>query len=277
MTLTLSDPQSGTDVELYHADELRSDVQGSVEPSPPPGFSSDEPFLTQLTQDGRVTITGEVSANELTRSGDYSSDPRTALAGWLVRFESFLNGAQGKGYDLALDYRSMTYQGYIETLEWSYRGGEPYTLGFNLEFQRGTGFGAYQEPTFGAVSPTGTWRVNGVEIPYIREVSVTKSQEIEATRRTFADSPGANDITSTGGAVREINLTGQNVGTDTERNAFRDSFTDVIGQDTIVTVEDGLTGRTYDGMITSYEGTDEAGFTRIGDFGLQFVEGQNTT
>ena len=69
----------------------------------------------------------------------------------------------------------------------------------------------------------------------------------------------------------------ENVGTDAERNTFRESFTDVIGQDTIVTVEDGLTGRTYDGMITSYEGTDEAGFTRIGDFGLQFVEGQNTT
>ncbi len=119
--------------------------------------------------------------------------------------------------------------------------------------------------------------MNGVTIPYITEMAVSKSQEIEVTRRTFADSPEDNDITSTGGAVRQINITGQNVGSDAERNTFRDNLSDVIGQDTIVTVEDGLTGRTYEGMITSYEGTDEAGWSRYGEFGLQFVEGQNAT
>ena len=41
----------------------------------------------------------------------------------------------------------------------------------------------------------------------------------------------------------------------------------------LVDVADPFTGRTYTGMISSYEATDEAGLTRLGEFGIEIVEG----
>jgi len=275
MTLTLTDPASGTSVELYHADDLRSDVQGSAEASPPPGFDSDQPFLSQLTHEGRATITGEVSAMKLSRTAGYSDNPRTALAEWAVRFLAFVNGGQGDGYELTRGYRGDTFQGYVESQEYSVRGGEPFSLGYSLEFVRGKGFGATNAVTIPSASPTESWIVDGTELPTITEASVQKTQSVEVTRRTFAETPEDNDITSNGGAVREINVTGTVEGSEAERNTFDDNLSDTIGQDSLVDFENGLTGEIYTGMVQSYEATDEAGLTRLGDFGLRFVEGTN--
>jgi len=215
-----------------------------------------------------------VQGTYLADDSGWSSDAITALAEWAVKFEAFVNGGQGDGYELALDYSSDTYTGYITTAQWTRRGGDPYTLQYNLDFQRGTGFGVTNSVSFPSVSPTNTWTVDGTTIDTFDEIQVQKSQPAEVSRRSFATTPDDNDITSSGGATRTIRIAGQVGGTQTERNTFESNIRDTIGQDTIITIEDGFTGRSFNGMVESYNRAEQAGRPRLGNFVIELVEGR---
>jgi hypothetical protein len=273
-TITLSDPTTGTSLDLINAQSATNDRQGAVNVSPPPGFGSDTPFLTALEQEGRVTIQGAATGLRLAEDPAFSNTPLEALAQWAAQFEAFTNGAQGVGYDLTRDYRTGdTFRGYIPDLSWTRRAGEKLELGYSLSFVRGQGVGPDDPPTADTVSPGGDYAVDGETLPNITELQIEKSQEVGVARRTFAQSPDDNDLTNDSGAVRTVIVTGQVTGTATERTAFDDALTGSIGQDELVTFEDAFTGRTYDGFIRSYEPTDEAGRTRLNEYGLEFVEG----
>lgn len=272
--LTLTDSLSGTTIELYGANSASNDRQASVDVSPYTGEDSSEAFLTSLEQQGSITLQGAVTGNRLTSLAGYSSDPRTALAEWAVVFESFVNGAPGNGYDLTRGYRDgRTFRGIVETARWTLRGGEPYELGWNMEFQRGEAAGLSEPVSPDSANPGGTWAVDSVEFDGIREIGVEKSIPVDVYRRTFAEDPDDNDILNRAGATRRVTLVGQLVGDGASRNSTLDSLTSSLGNDEIVTVEDAFTGRTYDGMIESVEDTDESGRTRLGEVGVEFVEG----
>jgi hypothetical protein len=272
--LTLTDPVSGTTLELYNAQSSSNDRQGSVDVSPYTGFDSDQAFLSSLEQQGSFTIQGAVTGRRLSQLAGYSSDPQTALAEWAVTFEAFVNGAPGNGYTLTRGYRTGTdFTGIVETARWSRRGGESVELGYSLEFVRGQAAGVSEPVSPDSLGTATTWTVDGVSFAGIDEVSVEKSMPVDVYRRTFAEDPDDNDLLNRAGATRRVSLTGQLVGDAASRNSTEDSLTSSIGNDEIVTVEDGFTGRTYDGMIESVENTDEAGRTRIGDVGVEFVEG----
>lgn len=287
MPVELSDPASGTTLTLFGSNSLSDSQNAGMDVSPPPGFDSEEAFLVSMEQDGQVTLQGAATAKRLSRAAAFSSDPITALAEFCATLEAFVNGGQGKGYDLTKNYRDgTTYTGYVQSMEWSVRGGEDWEAGYALEFVRGEGFGVQNDVSVGPVNPGGPdfdgdgepdWeiRVDGQTIPTFTEFQMAKEQEVSAARRLYADSPDENDLTSDGGAVRTITVTGEVEGDGAERRQFDADLTDTLGQDTLIDLEEPFTGRTFTGMVEDFEGTDEAGLLRIGEYGFSLVEGEN--
>lgn len=273
MALRLSDPATGTELPLWNAEELRSERSAALNASPITGTEAAQTYLTSLEQDARATLTGTVTAPRLARDSRFASDPVTALAEWAVQFEAFVNGGQGDGYTLERQYRSDSYQGVIESAQWTRAGGEPYELRWNATFIRGIGTGVENSVAPASVSPGGTITLDGTALPNVREFQIEKSQSFEVYRRAFAETPGDNDIFSDAGATRRITVLGRVTGDAAARNSFDGTITQTLGQDELVTLRDALTGRTFTGMLDSYDATDEAGRTRLGDFALEFVEG----
>lgn len=275
--LTLTDTLGGETITLYGAQSADNQQQAQLDVSPYTGEDSSEAFLTSLEQQGSISLQGAVTGRRLTGKAGYSSDPKTALAEWAATFEAFVNGAPGSGFDLTRDYRAgRTLRGIVGTARWVRRGGESLEVGWTLEFQRGQGAGIAEPVSPDSVSPGGNFTVDGETLTGIREFAVEKSQPIDTYRRTFAQSPDDNDLLNQAGATRRVTLVGRAVGDATTRNTLEDNLTSSLGNDEIVTVEDAFTGRTYDGMLESVDATDEAGWTRLGDIGIEFVEGTTT-
>jgi len=273
MTLTLSDPASGTSLELYNAQTLRNDRQAQVNASPFTGDDSEETYLTALENDGRIEIQGAVTGPRLARSASWPSDPQVALGEWAATLDAFVNGAPGNGFTLTLDYRNQSFAGVPETVQWTARGGEVWELGYSFTYLLGDAVGLTDPVTPTTASAGGDLVIDGTTIPSFREFSSQKEQPLNMARIAFADSPEDNTISTEGGVTRTLTATGQFAGDAAARNSFDAALKDTVGQDTLVDVQDPFTGRTYTGMISSYESTDEAGLTRLGEWGLEVIEG----
>lgn len=273
MALELSD--NTNTLPLWNAQEGRSQESAALDTSPIPGFESDDAFLTALQQQASVELSGVVTANRLSRDSRFDNDPETALAQWAVQLERFVNGGQGDGYTLSRNYRNDSFNGVIETAQWTRNGGEPLQLRWNVSFLRGQGTDVKNSTDIPTVSPGGDITLDGNVLPQVREFQIEKSQSWEIYRRTFAENGGDNDLGSSVGATRRIRVIGQVDGTATERNQFDADITDTLGQDTLITLRDALTGRTFEGMIDSYDATDESGLTRLNEYAIEFVEGTN--
>jgi len=277
MTVTLSDNDSDTTLTLDQAQELSNEFSSAVEASSFLGESAEETFLSSFAHEGRVALSGTTHGRELANRADYSPDPLFALAEWALQFEAFVNGGQGDGYTIERGYRADEFNdGVLESVRWTWRGGDPYTLDWSLSYLRGRNRGPTESVTPGGVKAASDYTINGEKLPNIEEVTVEKTQSYEMFRRAFAEDPEDNDLMSTDGPIRRIDIVGEITGTVAERNDFDDYITQYIGQDTTVTLEDQLTGREFDAMIDTYEPTDQAGLTRVNEYQLGMVEGLPT-
>jgi hypothetical protein len=273
MTLSLYDNATGTDLELFGATPLRDDRQGSVDVTPFTGSDSAEAYVTSLENAETITVQGRLTAPRLIRSNNYPNTGDAARGEWLRTFDEFVNGGPGDGYEIRLDYRNRTLTGVPEELEWTISGGERFDAEYSVTFRVGDAVGLSNSVSPSSPSVGGDIIIDGETIPTFREFQITKQQELEVSRRAFATTAEENDITTTGGATRTIRVVGLVEGTESERNTFDTNLSDSIGQDTIVDVEDPFTGRTYSGIVRSYESGDEAGRTRVGEYGIEVVEG----
>jgi len=273
MAVTLTDPTANASLTLYSAEEHVNEQSAALDASPFISFDSEQTFLSSLEQDARLTFTGTATGLRISRQSGFSNTPVEALAEWVVEFEAFVNGGQGDGYELSRDYRSDTFDGVVSQASWRRQGGEQLAVAWDLEFIIGDSVGVTQERSVPSVTTGQTYTVDGTTIDAIREFGIEKSQDFGVFRRAFADSAADNDITAESGARRRVTMTGFIKGDESARNTFDDNITSSLGQDTLIDVVDGLTGRTITGMIEDYETTDEAGRTRLGEFGLSVVEG----
>lgn len=269
----LYDRASGSELPLYNVQSIRNDRQGSVNSTPFIGDDSEETFVTSLENGQSFDIQGVTTAQRLSRLGAWPSDPQQARAEWIAELDSFVNGAPGSGYELRRDYRSDSFVGVPEDVTWTVRGGEAFEVGYTVQFRVGdpVGLSAGTNPTTGTHG--GDIKVDGTTVPTFREFQSQKSQNLTVARRAFASDPSENDITTDSGVTRTVRIVGEIEGTESERNTFDSNLAGSIGQDTIIDVEDPFTGRTYSGVVRSYESTDEAGVTRLGEFGVEVVEG----
>ena len=273
MTIDLSDPDGGTSLTLWQAQQAEVSTLGAVSATPSLGEDSENTFLTSIEQSGDLRYSGVVTGNRLSRQAGYSSDPVTALAEWVLDAERYVDGAQGTGYDITDTRTGRTRRGIIESFEWTRAAGAPLQVEYNLGVTLGEG----TDPTgVTAPDPVGSetaLSVSGQTIDTYREIQVEKSQNTDPVRRAFAEDPSDNDVLTDSGAEREITVVGRVSGSKADRLAFDDALRSTIGQDEFITVTEPFTGRAFVGMINDYESSDEAGITRLGDFSLSVIEG----
>jgi len=277
MTVTLYDNDSNTKLTLDQAQELSNEFSAAVEASAFLGQSAEDTFLSSFEHEGRVALSGTTHGKELAKRSDYSPDPLFALAEWALQFEAFVNGGQGGGYTIERGYRTDRLEdGVLESVQWTWRGGDPYTLDWSLSYVRGKNSGPSKSVTPDGVGAASDYTINGTKLPHIEEVTVEKTQSYEMFRRAFAEDPEDNDLMPIEGPIRRIDIVGEITGTAEERGDFDDYISKYIGQDTTVSLEDQLTGRYFDVMIDEYEPTDQAGLTRVSEYQLSMVEGLPT-
>lgn len=274
MALTLSDKDGSFSMPLYNAQDLSDSRDADVDEFPIIGFDSDTNFTSSLDFAGQVTITGNATAFRLSQESQYNSDPETALAEWYADALATVNGAQGEGYTLSRDYRNDSFSGLITEFQITQRGGEPFELAWNLSMRRGVAVDPYEAPNPVTVSPGGDYTVAGETLSGIREWSVSKTQSVGEYRRYFADTAEENDLLSEGGASKKLTVVGETVGDAATRNTFASDITTNLGDDEpLDDVRDALLGVTWSGQLTSFEDTDEAGRSRLGDIAVEWVEG----
>lgn len=274
MAVELTDSASGITLPLWNAQELRKEQDAGVDAYSAMSFDSENTFLTSLDQGEQISLTGEVTANRLTRDSRFSSDERTALAEWAVKLEAFIDGGQGGGYTLERNYVGDSFQGVIEAAQWTTRGGEPYSLDWNLTFLRGEGSSVEKTVAPDSVTPGGNWEIDGYTVSYPTEFQMEKSQTFEVYRRALAEDGSDNDIFPETGARRRITIIADVTGDESTRETFYDNITTSFGQNDTVTVRDALTGREFTGVIGSFDTTDESGLTRLGEFSMEIVQGE---
>lgn len=249
MAVELQDTASGVTLPLWNAQELRRETDAAVDTYTAMGFDAEESFLTALQQSESITLTGEVTAGRLSQDSRFSSDRRTALAEWAATFEAFVDGGQGDGYTLSRGYVGDSFTGVVEAAQWSARGGETDSLGWNLSFIRGQGTSVETTTAADTVSPGGDWTIDGYVVDTPTEFQMEKSQTFEVYRRALADNAGDNDVFPETGATRRITIIADVVGSESTRETFYDNITAKLGQNETVSVRDALTGRTFDGVI----------------------------
>lgn len=271
MAVTLSDTR------LWNVQEDRSQTDGNVRVDSVYGTDSDNTILIGFESQEKFTLTGEAVGTQLASQSEYSDNPLTALAQWVVEFETYVNGRQGSGWDLTDDERQHTINVVNESLGWERREGEKYSVSFDVTCHWARGMMSSASETPPSVSPSGPATIDGIELPSLLSWRHDIRQPIEVYPIAFADT-GGNEVKAGGGAEREITLTGKytdDPGSVTdEMNEFDDQMQSLVGQDKIVEFEEAFPGRTLSVMVRSYESTREAGKTRIGEYNMQLVEGE---
>jgi hypothetical protein len=240
-----------------------------------PTFDSNEAYLSGMTEVHNQSITGLATGSRLSRQSDFSSDPVTALAEWVQRVMALVDGQQGEGYTLTHDERGLETTVVLESFAWTRRGGESFEVEWELAYQIGEGIMVDRDTQPNTASPSSTWTLDGRDLQYPKEYREEKRQRLDTDAMLFADSAEQNVITDESSPVRTITITGRHTGTRSERQAFDDHFRSLIGQDQIVTYESAFPGHSLDIMVNTYESVLEAGRTRVGDYALELIEGQN--
>lgn len=267
MTVTLGGKR------LWQAQETRLESSGRMRQDSVLGEDSQDTLLTGLESLETFEYTGRVTGLRLSLNSGAPSDPMQALAEWVVDIETMVNGAQGTGYTLDDDNRDRTINTAIEMVGWQKQKGAKYEVNWDLALT----WGHCIMPDYSSDPPTVNPRegpdiLDGQEITNIETRREQKRQELEEYPIAFAD-PGGDEIVGNSGAVRQILLRGDAVGTRTERNSFDNHMLNLLGQDTIVQYESAFPGRTLDVMVTNYESVREAGVTRKGEYIIELVEG----
>lgn len=285
MAVRLIDDVSGVNLPLWNSQEYRNEVDAAVDAYSAMGFDTGDTFLTSLEQLGSVSLSGEVTAGRLAQDARFSSNRREALAQWVLLFHKFVDGGQSEdGYQLYREYAGEYIRGVIENATTTVRGGEPYSAEWNLSFLPGQSSGVSGDPlqypdvncpvtSEWDVCPGGDYLIDGHYQFTIDEFQIETSQTWEVYRRALADTVEDNDLFPETGATRRITIMSDVTGAETERETTYDDVSESLGQNQTITVRDALTGQEYSGVIGSFDSTDESGMTRLGEFGMEIVQG----
>lgn len=260
------------DTELYFSQEDRSQTKANLNPNSVFGDQPDETLLVGLESQEEFIYSGEASGVHLSTLSGYSDAPLQALAEYTAELEAYVNGNQGTGWAFNDRERGKQYNGVIESVAWRRKGGEPFSLSWDMSVMWAQATMAAGPHSPESVSPGGTPTLAGQDLGAVDETQVQRSQDIEQYPVALAD-PGQNLALANSGVIREVTIVGR-ITDETRIDTFDNTIQQNMGNDTIVTYEEPFPGRTMEGMIQDFTGTREAGKTRIGQYQITFVEGQ---
>lgn len=258
-------------IRLWQAQQDQTESRGDVDVKAFPNDDSDQALLVGLEALERLQYNGIATGLRLATNASYSSDPKTALAEWVAKIEALVDGKQGEGYTLVDDERSDNINVVIESFGWQREEGAALEVQWDMSVIWARGMMVSQDTTPDSVSPSQSWSLDGISLPPISSYRQTKDMQLEPVALPLSN-PGEDDVKHQSGAQRRILINGQV--TDTEGlTTFDDQMQNRVGKDRIVTFSSGFPGRSKDVMINNYEGTREAGVTRMGEYVLELIEG----
>lgn len=240
----------------------------------------DRPPLVHVRSRERTrTVEGRVTAPSAARDDATTDNWRTALARYVARLEAFCTDHQGLGYTFEDDLRDKQFPVVYHRLAWRLSGGQPYEVQFELELATGEGVLPGQPLTIPNVSPDTSLptaaRVDGVDLPGLRQLSVERAFEYEVDPLYDKSTASNNQVRATSGVQHRIQFQGTHTGDRTTRRQADDELQALIGAGEL-DFETRFPGYTKTGKVLNYETTDEAGFAdNQHHYTLSFLEAIN--
>lgn len=262
-----------TSVSLWQAQEDKAETTGDVDVTNAPAYDSEEVLLTGLTKQEEVSLSGTATGNRLSAMSEYSDDSVTALAEWVQLAMAMVNGSQGRGFDLTSTERDRTIPCVIGSFGWTREEGAPLEVQWDISLKRGEGVMGKKAVSPGEADPGGPMTLDGIDLQQPLDFREQKQQNFDPAPLTLADTPDDTVQAADSGAERRITITGKHSGSIAERKSFDDSIRALIGQDMVVEYRSPFPGHTIDVMVDSFESTRESGWTRLGEYSLELVEG----
>lgn len=265
MTVTLGS------TTLYNAEESQTSTDGQTDEYNVVETDSDETILLSMTSQESVTYSGRVSGMRIAQDSSYSNDYRTALAEWVAEIETFVNGKQGSGYTLDDTNRGDTKNVVLDSVGWQQNEGEALSVSYDLAGLWAQGMMASTTRSPDAVSPSNSWSLAGHSLGGNVSHRQQKRQQLEYYAFPLSN-PGEDEVLAESGAVRTVTIRGR-VSDVEGSDSFDDTMQNNTGTNSLVTFSSAFPGRDLDVMIKSYDSFREAGWTQLGEYALELVEG----
>jgi len=273
--LHLTSASGSKQVDLWQVQKDDEKRAGNIEVGATPSFDSDEAFLSGVTQQQGSELTGKATGIRLSNQSGYSNDPVTALAEWVQKVMSLINGKQGTGFELVHDEREQTLNVGLVNFKWTRTSGAKFEVNWRLTYRIGEGIMVQEDTAPNPANPSSSWSLGGVDLQYPEAYFEEKFSGVVTEPVAFASSPTENLLSTFTGASRKVVISGTYTGTQEKRNEFDRSIRELIGQDNIVTYSSAFPGHELDVMVSSYESTRQAGTTKKGDYFIELFEGKS--
>jgi len=199
-------------------------------------------------------ITGRVTAPA--RSKATGDNYLQALADYIVEMEYSIDLFEGEGYTFHDEIRDESFGAVYHSFEWSMQRGTPFEAEYTAEITVGDGVFPPRDPEIPDVTPqTGMdvmARVGGEDLPGFRQITSSRSFEIDTTALFNRNSAEENDIQPGSAVQHQIDYEGVHTGTRQERAAADAALQDLLGE-TQVTLETRFPGYALDGVVTNYD------------------------
>lgn len=234
----------------------------------------------EVTETERGTATGLRRA----RNDPDTSDPRQALANYAVELEAHVDEFQGDpGYTYENDQAGTAKDAVLERVEWRINPGQTYELDYEATVHIGRSLFdsrsiSPESVTVGAPFDA-MLRLDGVELPGMRDYRVETSIGVSPTGVFDRDSAENNDIVPEEGRGRRVTYTGVHTGTRTQRANADAALRDRLATKNNITLETYFPGYSIDGYLVGYTSTFNQS-TAFGEqldgahrYSIQFVEG----
>lgn len=240
-------------------------------------IGDDRPPLVHVRGRNRDrSLTGLVSGSRRARDDDSTADWQQAIANYILELEAHCDEFQGLGYTFQDDIRGESISVCYDSLEWTLRQGQP----FDVEFDIGLSVGRGTLDSRGVDVSEATIRedldvaarVDGIDLPGLREFSLSHSWETDVRSIYNRDTAESNDIVAEEGVQRIWTFEGTHTGTETERSNADAALDSLLGTG-LVDFETRFPGYTVEGKVLSYNSDFRAQYGEsYHQFALTFIE-----
>jgi hypothetical protein len=231
-------------------------------------------------RESEIGVNGRLSAPRLAQRDAYSDDWRTALAEWVVQYESFCTQLQAPGYTFIDPLRDISRTVVMDSVEWTINAGSPYEIQFQTNLITGE---AVLEPQDIAektanpkpkTDPMGV--IAGTNLTGFTSMSVRRFFKTKTNPKAYSgiDTATKNEIVAESGLTHKIEYEGQFTGDYAERQSFDNTLDALIGKTDEITFQTAFPGYAIDGALLRYDSNfaAETG-VKMHSYQLEFMEG----
>jgi len=230
-------------------------------------------------RESEISVNGRLSAPRLAQRAEYDDDWRTALAEWVVQYESFCTQFQRPGYTFTDPLRNISRTVVMDSAEWTINAGAPYEIQYRTNLITGEAVLEAEDVAEKAANPQPRSDpmgvLGGTDLTGLTSMTVARSFDTEVNPRAYTGIGTAteNEIVAQSGVTHRIEYEGQFEGTRAERQTFDNDLDALVGTEE-TTFQTAFPGYSIDGSLLDYNSNyaAETG-TKMHAYTLEFLEG----